>query len=297
MALFKLKKKKAAEKPVEQPAEIQETRGGSAGVQTSIHFHPDLEMSASESYVFRYKHQQLEGLEPNQLSITGIKLTEFFGDLVVTAFLRNTVSKPLGIGGADLLLLDKEGRPFARQQFDLTDLGELPPLSCTPWRFLFTSENVLTPDIPGDEDGWTLAFELKQPADQESHILDLDASWENQITELQREKLTSLVKGLPSLAAGEVNFMGIEAAPAPDGALAVTVLIRNGSDRGIKLEQIPLQVEDGAGDIICRGGFTLDNFEVKANTSKPWTFVFPASVMLKQNPDLSSWTVYPPEGE
>ncbi|PLT31032.1 accessory Sec system S-layer assembly protein [Peribacillus deserti] len=292
MALFKFKKKKTEDKPIEAPVLDQQELDAEEGVRTVLNFHPDWEMSSSERYIYQYRHQQLEKLERNQLSISGLKLTEMYGDIFVTAFLRNTLPKPIRFETVDLLLLDVNGQPFARQQFELDDLGELPAMSCTPWRFLFENESVLTADIP--EEGWKIAFELKKKADPASHSLDLEASWEDQISQIQREKLTNLVAGLPNLAQGEVNFMGIEAAPAPDGAFAVTVLIRNGSEKNIKLEQIPLIVEDAEGDVICRGGFTLGNFEVKGNTSKPWTFVFPASLVMKQNPDLSRWKVYPP---
>ncbi|MBM7690853.1 accessory Sec system S-layer assembly protein [Peribacillus deserti] len=295
MALFKFKKKKTEEKPAETPAMEQQDLGAEKGVRTVLNFHPEWEMSNSERYIYQYRHQQLEKLEPNQLSIYGLKLSEYYGDIVVVAFLRNTLPKPIRFETVDLLLLDENGQPIARQQFELDNLGELPAMSCTPWRFLFESENILAADIP--EKGWKIAFELKKKAEPAKHSLDLEASWEDQISQMQREKLSNLVAGLPHLAPGEVNFMGIEAVPAPDGAFAVTVLIRNGSEKNIKLEQIPLIVEDAEGDIICRGGFTLDHFEVKGNTSKPWTFVFPASLVMKQNPDLSRWKVYPPSGE
>ncbi len=49
----------------------------------------------------------------------------------------------------------------------------------------------------------------------------------------------------------------------------------------MKLEQIPLIVEDASDEVIAKGGFKLDNLEVKANTSKPWTFIFPKELAVK----------------
>ena len=46
---------------------------------------------------------------------------------------------------------------------------------------------------------------------------------------------------------------------------------------------------------IAKGGFNLDQLEVKANTSKPWTFIFPKELLLKENMDLSKWKAYPPK--
>ena len=68
------------------------------------------------------------------------------------------------------------------------------------------------------------------------------------------------------------------------------VLIKN-----IQIQQLPLTVEDATGEIIAQGGFKLEDFEVKANTSKPWTFIFPKSLVTKEQPDLSTWKVQPPK--
>ena len=61
------------------------------------------------------------------------------------------------------------------------------------------------------------------------------------------------------------------------------------------LNNLPLIVEDASGEVIAKGGFKLDQLEVKANTSKPWTFIFPKELLLKENIDLSKWKVYPPK--
>lgn len=84
--------------------------------------------------------------------------------------------------------------------------------------------------------------------------------------------------------------MGIEAKQLPSGELGVTLLIRNGSDKHIHFEQIPLEVRDYAGDIVARGLFPC-HLEVKAHTSKPWTFLFPPELLRKAEPDWTSWKV------
>ena len=169
-------------------------------------------------------------------------------------------------------------------------MGEIPAVSCMPWSFLFEEEDILA-EIPDND--WKIAFELKNQVSQE-HSLDLAPTWKEQLSDAQRINLQQFVAGLPKLNQGEVNFMGIEATFKESDEFAVTVLIRNGSDKQIKIEKLPLVVEDANGDQVCQGGFTLDNFEVKSNTSKPWTFIFPGKLVKKKNPDLSRWKVYPP---
>ncbi|EIJ80482.1 hypothetical protein PB1_08982 [Bacillus methanolicus PB1] len=268
----------------------QESETEDGLVKTTLSFHPDWELTNQEKYVYRFKHEQLPLLKPNQISITGIRLIEYNDGFVVVSFLRNTLPKAVRFEAVNLLLLDENGKAIAKKQFELDGLGELPSMACRPWRFLFSNEDKLTDTIPAE--GWKIAFELTQPKPE--HHLDLAESWEQQLSPLQKEQLEKLVTSLPELKQGEINFMGLEAKLTNEQNLAVTVLIRNGADKNIQLEQIPLIVEDAAGDVVSKGGFTLNDFEVKAHTSKPWTFIFPKELILKDNPDLSRWKVYPP---
>lgn len=75
-------------------------------------------------------------------------------------------------------------------------------------------------------------------------------------------------------------------------SLAVTVLIRNGSDQDITMKQISLGVKDASDEEIAQGSFKLDTFTVKSNTSKPWTFIFPSTMVIEKELDLSKWSVY-----
>ncbi|WP_027409253.1 accessory Sec system S-layer assembly protein [Anoxybacteroides tepidamans] len=261
-------------------------------VKTKLSFHPDWDLPPQEKYVYQFHHQQLPALKPNQISISGMKLIEYNEGFVVVAFLRSTLPKPIRFEQINLLLLDENGQAIAKRTFEMDSFGELPPMTARPWRFLFSAEDKLVDKIP--QEGWKIAFELKQAAKPQEHRLDLAASWEQALSTEQREHLQRMIETLPPLSAGEINFMGLEAKINDNHDLMVTLLIRNGSDKNIQLEQIPLIVEDASGDIVCKGAFHLEDFEVKANTSKPWTFIFPAHLLLKEHIDLTSWKVYPP---
>lgn len=295
MALFKKKKKNKPEVKLEE--EIQTATAEEAvstdsdAVYTTLMFHEKEEYDKADTYVLRFHHQQLPSLKPNQISLSGIRLIRFEEDVIVEAFIRNTLSRPVRFEMLDLVLLSEDGQILAKGSFDLSDMGELPALSAMPWRFYFEEEELLTENTNIPDDGWKIAFELKS---SQEHQLDLAPNWDKQLSQAQKEQLKKLVAGLPKLNKDEVNFMGLEAKMKEDGSFAVTVLIRNGSTKSMKIEQLPLIVEDGDGEQVCQGGFTLNDFEVKANTTKPWTFIFPKGLIKKENPNLSKWKVYPP---
>lgn len=290
MGLFS-KSSKAKEKVKIETATAEESVSHAEdAIYTTLVFHEESDFSKQERYVYQFHHQQLPSLKPNQISISGVKLSRFEEEVMIMAFIRNTLDKAVRFEVVDLLLLDENGKALAKKSFDLSEMGEIPAVSCMPWSFLFEEEDILA-EIP--DNGWKIAFELKNQVSQE-HSLDLAPTWKEQLSDAQRKNLQQLVAGLPKLNQGEVNFMGLEATFKENDQFAVTVLIRNGSDKQIKIEKLPLVVEDADGVQVCQGGFTLDNFEVKSNTSKPWTFIFPGDLVKEKNPDLSRWKVYPP---
>jgi SLAP domain-containing protein len=129
-------------------------------VHTVLMFHKGGDISKQEEYVYKFHHQRLPALKPNQISISGIKLTRVEDDVIIVAFLRNSIDKAVRFDIVDLLLVDGDGKLLAKKTFDLTELGEIPALSSMPWRFLFEEGDILAESIP--DEGWKIAFEWKR---------------------------------------------------------------------------------------------------------------------------------------
>lgn len=259
-------------------------------VTTTLSYHPDWHVGIEQNYVYRFLNNECPPLKPNQISLAGIDLEkQENGSLKVTVFVRNSLNQAIRLGKTPLLLLDENGDMVAKKQFDLSVLGDIPARSSRPWVFAFAKRDVFSERIP--KENWTLAFELKK----DKHIVELEDSWEKSLAEEDKEKLRSFAASLTPPKDGEVNFMGIQAKQADNGDLRVVLLIRNGSNKNLSLEKLPLVVEDASGEVVAEGAFTLQPLQVKANTSKPWTFIFPKEMVLKRELDLTKWKAYPPK--
>ncbi|KAB2336769.1 accessory Sec system S-layer assembly protein [Cytobacillus depressus] len=253
-------------------------------IETALSFHPSWNLPAEQQYVFRFLNNELEPLKPNQISLSGIEVGEGSGGIEVTAFVRNSLQKAIQLEEATLLLLDKESQVIARHKFDLSELGEIPGKSSRPWVFVFPQESLKVTEF--SKENWTLAFELRK-----KHSLDLEESWQKGLSEDAKKQLENIVNSTEPPKEGEINIMGLQAKLDDEGSLHTTIFIRNGTDKDIQIEQLPLQVIDASGEVAAQGGFTLNDFEVKANTSKPWTFIFPKDNIKKDQPDLSKWII------
>lgn len=257
-------------------------------VVTKLSYHPDWEVPQEQKYIFNFLANELEPLKPNQLSLSSISIEEDMRSKKwqVRAFFRSSLSQAIELGEIELFIMDKNDELLASKKFDFAALGTIPAESARPWVFEFEKSTIKVDEVP--EDGWKIAFNL---VSLRGHQLELDPTWEKQLPEAQKEELAKIVKTLPKLGETEVNFTGLQAKLADNGNLNVSIFIRNGHNKAINLEQLPLEIIDATGKQIAKGSFKMDPIlTVQADSTKPWTFIFPAELVDAKDADLSRWT-------
>jgi accessory Sec system S-layer assembly protein len=255
----------------------------------SLHESWEQKLSTQEKYALSFMANELPPLAEGQISLAGISLVPHDDGVEVTAFVRNSSDRPIRLGRMTLLVLFGDNQLFTRQVFDLSELGEIPPYSARPWSFVFTREHFLQVDVLLIN--WKIAFELAQKKLVLPQQLELEESWIKALTDEQKQYLIELAKRLPPLQPGEVNVQSVQVRQADDGSLRVLLLIRNGSDKSLSFEKLPLVLYDATGEKVAEGLFELGGLTVNAHTSKPWMFIYPKESIVKEQPDFSRWKV------
>ena len=269
------------------------TQSSKNEVITKLSYHPDWNVPNEQQYIFKFLANELQPLKPNQLSLSAINIEEepLSGNWNVKAFFRSSLNQTIELGQIELIILNAKAERIAAQVFDFKELGKIPPESARPWVFTFTKESIDVSEIPGE--GWQLAFNL---ISLRGHQLDLDESWKKGLPKEQQEALANIVKDLPKLGKTEVNFTGLQVKLQENGNMAASIFIRNGNDKAINLEQLPLEIIDARGKQVAKGSFKMEPvLTVKPNSTKPWTFIFPADLVNAENADLSRWTARVPQ--
>lgn len=288
--LFKKTDKIGKDSTIDSTEIIEDVENGdtSAKVVTKLSYHPDWNVPQEQKYIFNFLANELEPLKPNQLSLAAIDIDEntSTGAWDVKAFFRNSLPKAIDLGEMGLFLLDKDGKVIASKTFDFKELGSIPAESARPWVFTFEKNTIQATELP--EEGWKIAFNL---ISLRGHQLDLEESWKTQLTEEQIAQLENIVKDLPKLGKTEVNFTGFQLKVLEDEGMAVSIFVRNGNEKSINIEQLPLEILDANQKQVAKGFFKLDpSINVQPNSSKPWTFVFPKEMVNTEGADLSKWT-------
>ncbi|PIC72936.1 accessory Sec system S-layer assembly protein [Sporosarcina sp. P17b] len=277
----------------EEILENGQAGSGNEDIETELSLHSQWTLTQEQEYVFRFLANELEPLKPNQISLSGIDidLEPANDSWLVKAFFRSSLDQAITVGEIELLLLDEEGNTAASAEFDLNELGEIPARSARPWVFVFEKKDQLTEEIPATN--WKLAFNVHSMM---PHQLELAPSWEEQLPTEQKEALAEVVNGLPKLKPREVNIAGFQIQSQDDDTIAASVFVRNGHSKQINIEKLPLELIDATGDLVARGTFDLNPpLSVKANSTTPWTFIYPKELIKKDEPDFSRWTIRVPQ--
>mgnify|MGYP001343181253 CR=1 FL=1 len=253
-----------------------EKTGNKEEVHPELSIHPSWNITPEKQYVFRFLNNDLNPLKPNQISLAGIEIDKENEDVLVTAFVRNSLPSEVLLHEIELLLLDEKDQILARHFFNFEELGKLPANSSRPWVFKFPKSAVKTDGLP--EDNWRLAFNLNT---MRKHQLEIDPSWKERLNEDQINQLNEIVSKLPALGKNEFNLTGLELKKLDDGRLVTTILLRNGNSQDITVSKLPLQVVSSDGKVVAKGQFELPDMAIKANTSKPWSFIFPQELVFE----------------
>lgn len=259
------------------------------GSQLSLHETWESSLDQSQKYALSFMASELPPLAPGSVSLAGIRIFPHEAGVEVTAFIRNGLSRPIRFERMNLLILIGDNQLFARQSFDLSEVGEIPPFHARPWSFVFEREHFLMRDV--FLTNWKLAFELAQKKVVLPQQLELEESWIKALNDQQKQALIQLAKRLPPVAKGEVNVQSVQISSGEDQSLRALLLIRNGSDRALSFEKLPLKLFDARGETVAEGLFELNGLTVNPSTSKPWLFIFPKHTIVHSSPDLSRWKV------
>lgn len=230
-------------------------------------------------------HEDLPAMEENQLNLMAIesKITEKY-KIIISSFIRSTVKKPIRLQSINILLLDESGNILTQTRENFDDLNTLASNTSKVFTLEFPKNKIELFDLK-EMDNWSLAFESKL-----KHRIDYSELNQSEISKSTKNNLNKMIEKVP-LDDNELSFMGFSARMDQSNNLEISLLIRNGTKDSLDIKQLALNFHDASGDLSAQGTFKMDHLTILANTSKPIILVFPASSLLKNELDLTNWSI------
>lgn len=244
-------------------------------------------LATHEKEYFQGLYDNLSLMKKGHLDITGANLnTNHPTQLVVTAFIRSTVEKPVTIPPTTIQLLDTKSNILTEKHESFRGFSTINPNQSIPLMIEFPKQNLNITDFQL-LDGWSLSFSNNMQHQADFSDLDIE-----KITEAMIQKLNDLIENNP-LDFNELAIVGFDITFDDHENLLVNILLRNGTPDDLIIKQLPLKLYDAKDELLTQGTFHFKNLRLLANTTKPITLSFPATSIKKQKQDidLSSWSI------
>lgn len=272
-----------------QSAEVEDVNIETLEVPTvlSLLENDDNVMSDVQKDILEDEINELPPIKEGQLNISGIYAYDSGEKLEVKAYIRNGYSKEISLDNIPLVIYNSKNEMLAYQTFNLKSLGAIPPKGARPVKVYFEKKNVYVENIPMDD--WIMGFDTDIKASQKVRV-DYEKLPRNIEVE---DKLVfdNFLRGLPDVNAGEFTISTFSIGIQKDGTIIVTVVMRNGNNKPIGLNEIPISVIDANGNVVKSNLFELENFEVSALKARIFNFAFPTNLKLEKDVALDDWKV------
>ncbi|WP_186576385.1 SLAP domain-containing protein [Aquibacillus kalidii] len=112
--------------------------------------------------------------------------------------------------------------------------------------------------------------------------LQFENSWDKTISQGDREKIEKAFASTKLNQLHDIELVTLWHATNHKGDLLATAIIHNQTQQSISFENSRIDCLDQNG-VIAEHNFSLPNLHIPANTSLPWTFIFPAKSQTRKN--------------
>ncbi|OFI05874.1 hypothetical protein CLOACE_14920 [Clostridium acetireducens DSM 10703] len=231
---------------------------------------------------------QLPPIKEGEVSVHGVYAYDTGEYIEVKVYIRNGLNKNINFTEVPFLLLNNKNEVLARETFNLEKVGLVPAGGARPYKLNFHKDNLLVDKIPIDD--WKITFDKEVQA-----TTYVSVEYENlpeNMPEESKKVYYEFLNNLSPLKQGDITLDRFSIGINKEGNILVTIVIRNGSNKHISVEEIPVTVTDKNNILMASNVFKMDNLSILPCKARICHFVFPMDVKLDRDMDLSDWKVY-----
>ncbi|MBC2580183.1 SLAP domain-containing protein [Clostridium sp. DJ247] len=249
--------------------------------------HDETIMSDVQKAILIEEIEELPQIQEGQINLAGIYAYDLGDKLEVKAYIRNGLSTGVKLETIPFVIQNSKEEILAYQIFSLEDLGEIPAHSARPIKVYFDKKNLRVDSIPADD--WKIAFDARVKAKR-----TINTQYENLPEGIEiDDKLVfdKFLNELPELKEGEFTISTFSVGIQKGGNILVTLVMRNGTEKPITIEKMPVTLKDANGTVVKAELFDLGKFSISPFMAKVCNLAFPTGVNVEQDTRLEGWTV------
>ncbi|MCY6370987.1 SLAP domain-containing protein [Clostridium ganghwense] len=226
-------------------------------------------MSKLQKELINDELEKFPDIKENDINISTSYIFDLGDKLEASIFFRNGLKKKINFDKIPISIIDSNENVLASQIFDLREIGDIPPLSARPWKLLFDKENVFAEEV--SKDNCKIVFGGNIQA-----LKTVKVAYENAPDNLAvslKNKLNEYLENLPLLKRGDISLNTYDIKIEVDNKIYIAIVIRNGHNKKIKVEKLPLTLYDADNKIIWSDILNIESLEVSSLKAKIFNIV------------------------
>lgn len=231
---------------------------------------------------------QLSPIKENDINISTVYVFENKDDIEAKVYFRNGLSKKVNFEYVPLVMLNSKDEIIAKKIFNLKEVGNLPPDSARPWKLFFDKSEVNMNKFSRED--CKVIFDTGLTAVKYAPItLDESSVGEKKYVSMFQD----FIKTLPGLEKGSMSISKFKIALQEQAKIMVTLIVRNGCNKLINIEKLPITIKDENGNIVASGVFETNGLKVEPMKARVCNFTFDTNVNMEieHSVVLDKWNV------
>lgn len=239
--------------------------------------------------LLRFIHDQLPPIVRDEIGVMPFFTNALDEGYLVLAFIRNATERDVFMERLPLVLTTVDGEVVARKTFDMIQFGGLADMSSRPYDFFFRWDEFIK--VPEQEVLLLLSVdhEKQQQSKRAEELLEV----KNGLTAEEESLFQAEAAKAP--AAGRVDLHVVGITNVEEGGIKVIVALGNGLGARVEITEVPIIVQDKAGNLVARVNYGLRNLWVEAGQNRLYGFYIPEDSLQQEKVDAHQCTAYIPE--
>lgn len=246
----------------------------------------DIIASDVQKEILNEEIADLPSIKEDDINISTIYAFENDENIEIKIYFRNGLHRKVNFEYVPLTLLNSEGEIVGKKIFDLTSMGNLEYGAARPWK-LFFEKSVIDMDKFGVE-GCRVVFDGNLKVVKYAPVTLDEASLED---EKYVPMFRKFMDGLPRVKRETVNISKFKVAIQKEGKIIVTLLIRNGCRKPVKIAKIPVTVKDERDAVVASAVFNTHELEVQPMKARICNLAFDTKLDTEHSVVMDNWKV------
>jgi SLAP domain-containing protein len=231
---------------------------------------------------------QLSPIKENDINISTVYVFENKDNIEAKVYFRNGLSRKINFEYLPLIMVNSKDEIIAKKTFNLKEMGDFPPDSARPWKLFFDKSEVNMNKFSPED--CKVIFDTGLKAVKYAPItLDEDSVGEKKYVSMFQD----FMKTLPGVKRDNISISKFKIALQEQGKIIVTLIVRNGCNKSINIEKLPITIKDEKGTIVASGIFETNGLKVEPMKARVCNFTFNTNVNmeLEHSVVLDNWNV------